>query len=92
MTLPVKAMPATGVLEGQDAGVLELTLGVQPPPAPPPPLPPPVETLPPQPLNAAKQRAAKEKAAKDAEIENGRRTRGSFTVEFPIHAREGSLG
>jgi hypothetical protein len=54
-TLPVKGTPATGVLDGQEAGVLELTLGVQPPPPPPPP----VETIPPQPMKAAEKIAAK---------------------------------
>jgi hypothetical protein len=74
MTLPVKEAPATGVLDGQDAGMSEPTLGVQPPPPPPP-----VETLPPQPTNAAEQ-----SAARLAEIESERRTRGRFTVVFPI--------
>jgi hypothetical protein len=79
-TFPVKETPATGVLDGQEAGVLELTLGVQPPPPPPPP---PVETLPPQPQIAARQKAAKQA---EIEIESGseRKMRGSFTVVFPI--------
>ncbi|MGD1107713.1 MAG: hypothetical protein ABR865_11770 [Terracidiphilus sp.] len=46
--MPVNAAPATGVLDGQEVGVLELVLGVQPPP-------PPVETLPPHPQIAAKE-------------------------------------
>lgn len=91
VTLPLKATPATGVLEGQDAGVLELMLGVQPPPPPPPP---PVETLPPHPVNKAKKGMAKKGAATEAEsgIESGceRRMRGSFTVLFPILSRTGT--
>ena len=80
----MKETPATGVLDGQDAGVLELTLGVQLPP------PPPVETLPPQPVRkrTAEKIAARQKAAKEAEIEieigSERKMRGSFTVVFPI--------
>jgi len=74
MTLPVKATPATGVLEGHEAGVLELTLGVQPPPPPPP-----VEALPPHPVKMAKKGAAKK-----TEMESERRKRGSFNVGFPI--------
>ncbi len=70
-------MPATGVRDGHEAGVLELTLGVQPPPPPPPP---PVETLPPHP----------QIAAKETEIESERRKRGSFTVVFPILRIAGS--
>jgi hypothetical protein len=88
----VKATPATGVLDGQDAGVPELTLGVQPPPPPPPP---PVETVAPQPVTkiTAKKIAAKQKAAKEAEIEieigSERKMRGSFTFVFPILLRSG---
>jgi hypothetical protein len=90
MTLPAKATPATGVLVGQEAGVFELTLGVQPPPPPPPP---PVETVPPHPDNIAqrgmtKKAMAKKGAAKETEIEKEsgceRWMRGSFTVVFPI--------
>jgi hypothetical protein len=85
MTLPVNATPATEILDGQEVGVLELMLGVQPPPPPPPP--PPVETLPPQPVNMAKKGAAKE-----AEIESERRMRGSFTVVFPNPCKSGIAG
>jgi len=93
-TFPVKETPATGVLDGHDAGVLELTLGVQPPPPPPPP-PPPVETVPPHPVtkrtarkNAAPKKVAEQNAPKESEIEtetgSERKLRGSFTVVFPI--------
>jgi len=82
MTSPAKATPATGVLDGQDAGVLELTLGVQPPPPPPP-----VVTTPPQPTNAEEQ-----SAARLAEIESERRVRGRFTVEFPNPCRSRIAG
>ena len=87
----MKETPATGVLDGQEAGVLELTLGVQPPPPPLPPPPPPVETLPPQPQIAARQKAARLNAPRGAEIEivsgSERKMRGSFTVVFPISLR-----
>ena len=85
----MKETPATGDLVGQEAGVLELTLGVHPPPPPPPP-PPPVETLPPQPdrKKTVEKIAARQKAAKETEIEieigSERKMRGSFTVVFPI--------
>jgi hypothetical protein len=93
----VKETPAIGVLVGHDAGVLELTLGVQPPPPPPPP---PVETLPPQPVtkktakkSAAPKKAARQNAPREAEIEkqsgSERKMRGSFTVVFPILLRSG---
>ena len=93
----MKATPATGVPDGHEAGVLELTLGVQPPPPPPPP--PPVETLPPHPVNMAKKgiakkEMAKKEAAREAEIEiesgSEKRMRGSFTVVFPILLRSGT--
>jgi hypothetical protein len=99
VTLPVKATPATGVLDGHEAGVLELMLGLQPPPPPPPP--PPVETLPPHPVNMekkgmAKKRMAKKRAARVAEIEiergSEKRMRGSFTVVFPIPCAAGNAG
>jgi hypothetical protein len=93
----VKESPATGVLTGQEAGVLELILGVQPPPPPPPP---PVETVPPQPVTqrtdknrAALKKAARQNAPREAEIEKEsegeRKMRGSFTVVFPILLRSG---
>jgi hypothetical protein len=89
-TFPAKATPATGVLDGQEAGTDEAILGVQPPPPPPPP---PVETLPPQPQIAARQKAAKQNAPREAEIEiesgSERKMRGSFTVVFPILLRSG---
>ena len=76
--MPVKEAPATGILEGQEAGVEELLLTVQPPPVPPPP--PEVDRLPPQPAIAATH----------AETESRRRNRGSFTVLFPIVRTRGS--
>jgi hypothetical protein len=96
MTLPVKATPVAGVLDGQDAGVFELMLGVQPPPPPPP-----VETVPPHPVNITKKGMTKKEmakggAAKEAEIEiesgSERRMRGSFTVVFPILKWDGIAG
>lgn len=86
MTLPVNATPATGVLDGQEAGVLELMLGVQPPPPPPPP----EVTIPPQPQIEASKRAAQPIPARLAEIESERRVRGGFTIEFPILCISGS--